>query len=59
MHHDFRADDAGSAGAIINHNLLSQLSRESLRIRARYKVSAAAGALRNDETNRPRRIGSH
>jgi hypothetical protein len=44
-----RADEAGAAGAVVDHDLLAEFARELLRDDARHGVDAAAGRVRHDK----------
>jgi len=52
---DFGADDAFRAGAVIDHDLLAESLREVVRDVARHDVVTAAGRLRHEQADRPRR----
>src|SRR5262249_39082952 len=44
-----RADEAGAAGAIVDHDLLAERARKLLRDHARHGVDAAARRVRHDK----------
>ena len=51
-----RADQAGAAGAVVDHDLLAERARKLLGDDARQRVDAAAGRIGNDEGDGPGRI---
>ena len=46
-----RADEAGAAGAVVDHDLLAERACKFLRDDARHGVDAAAGRIGHDESD--------
>ena len=60
-HHELGSNNACASGPVIDNDLLRELFGEPLRISARNQIGAAAGGLRDDQSDRLRgiRLGEH
>jgi hypothetical protein len=57
VHDHFGADVGAAAGPVLDNELLPEVLGQPLSHQARYNVSPPASCNRNDDADRPRRIG--